>query len=191
MKSLEMKSFTWLTFAMAGALVLPGCAGSGAVKPVNGGGTTVQSARGSAMFVPADMDTAADFTRMAATIRQGLQPGGRWALATPQEKDAINDKLGVMQGAFDQFGSVARMDQRTRLQLFNDQEAINAILSRREDQRIVCRQTTITGSLLPYTECMTQGQRRRQAEATGAAYQQLKSTLDQTPDHKPLTGTKP
>lgn len=186
-----MKSPGFLIFAMVGALVLQGCAATGDVKPAPRAEAPVRPPQGAVMFSAADTATKAGFEEAAAEIRKEIAPGGKWANTTDAERKSIDADLDRMQALFDQFGSVAGMDQPARLELFNSQEAINAILTQRDDQRIICRKINISGSLLPVTHCMTNAQVKQQALDTQSAYQGLKSQLDQTPDHIVPAGSRP
>jgi hypothetical protein len=63
-----------------------------------------------------------------------------------------------MQSLFDKYGTVAQMDESTKVQLFNDQEAVNAILNHNDSNRLVCEHIAPLGSNIPKTVCRTYGE---------------------------------
>src|SRR5690348_3710884 len=79
-----------------------------------------------------------DFMAVAAAVRQQMAPGGRWEYANNMEKEQVNRDLNDMQSLFDKYGSTDKMDSNTKMQLVNDQEAVNEILTKRDDNHIVC-----------------------------------------------------
>lgn len=95
------------------------------------------------------------FTAVAATVRQDMQPGGRYEFVDSKEREDVNVHLNDMQGLLDKYGTVAQMDQDAKTRLFNDQEAVNGVLTRRDDQRLVCENTAPLGSHIPRTTCQT------------------------------------
>jgi len=60
-----------------------------------------------------------------------------------------------MQSLLNKSGTVARMDYDKRIQLYNDQEVVNAILTRRDDERLVCESSPPLGSHSPRISCRT------------------------------------
>lgn len=107
-------------------------------------------------------DNKAAFEAVAAAVRQQLNPGGRWEYTSKLEKEQVNQRLDDMQALFDQFGTVAQMNDATRARLFNDQEAVNEILTKRDDQHLICTEETPTGSHIPKRICRTYGEIRRE-----------------------------
>ena len=73
------------------------------------------------------------------------------------------------------------MNDATKTELFNDQEAINGILTKDDSNRVVCSYERPLGSLIPQKTCRTYGEiQRQQHEAQQDAYRrefvpQLKS----------------
>ena len=54
-----------------------------------------------------------------------------------------------------------KMDTNTKVKLLNDQEAINSILAKRDNNRVICERSAPTGSLLPKSSCRTYGEIER------------------------------
>jgi hypothetical protein len=118
--------------------------------------TSVQAAKVKPMSVKAD--TKAEFEAVSAEVHKQMAPGGRFEFVTKDEASDLNNHLDDMQSLYDKFGTVSQMDGNSKVQLFNDQEAVNAILTRRDSDRLVCENTAPTGSLIPKTTCHTYGE---------------------------------
>lgn len=111
-------------------------------------------------------DTKAKFDLVAAEVRNQLVPGGRFEFVTKEEYAALNNSLGSMGALFGKFETVARMDRDAKIALFNDQEVGNAILKRRDAERMICRSELPTGSHIPTTKCRTYGDIQREQTDT-------------------------
>ena len=102
-------------------------------------------------------DNKADFTAVVAAVKAQMVPGGRYEFVSSPERNKIDTSLTEMQSFFDQFETVAAMDKDTKFQLYVDQEDVNAILTRRDDRRMVCTSERPMGSLIPKRTCRTYG----------------------------------
>ncbi|HJU09067.1 MAG TPA: hypothetical protein VJ727_11375 [Rhodanobacteraceae bacterium] len=109
-------------------------------------------------------DNKAAFESVAAAVRQQLQPGGRWEYTSKLEKEQVNQRLDDMQALFEQFGTVNKMDQNTKARLFNDQEAVNEILTKRDDRHLVCESVEPIGTHIPQRVCRTYGDIRHEQD---------------------------
>jgi hypothetical protein len=118
--------------------------------------TTIVNASTTEKVVKAD--NKASFAVVMTEVQKQLEPGGRYQFATEKERAVIISNLGDMQSLFDKFGTVSAMDQNSKVQLFNDQELVNATLTRRDSNRLVCEHTAPLGSMIPRTTCRTYGQ---------------------------------
>ncbi len=96
-----------------------------------------------------------DFTAVAAAVRQQMVPGGRYEFVDKHERAKVDAGLSDMQSLFDKYDTVAKMSQSAKVQLFNDQETVNAILTRRDDKRLICESIAPVGSHIPRTTCRT------------------------------------
>jgi hypothetical protein len=117
-------------------------------------------------------DTRDKFEAVAADVRNEMQSGGRYEYVTADERKTIDTKLTEISALFDKNGSVADMSQDTKVQLFNDQEIVNSILTHRDRDRVICQNTAPIGSHIPVTTCHTYGQEVEAREGT-------KNQLDQ------------
>jgi hypothetical protein len=107
-------------------------------------------------------DNKAAFTEVMGTVQQQLVPGGRYEFVDSTERAEVDAKLNDMKALFDQYGTVAQMDSSSKARLFTDQEDVNAILTRRDDRRVICKSERPIGSLLPKRTCRTYGEIERE-----------------------------
>jgi hypothetical protein len=124
-------------------------------------------------------DNAAKFSSVTTNVQKEMLPGGRFEFVESNERGTVNARLADMQALFDKHGVVAQMDMQTKVQLFNDQEAVNAILTRRDDDRLVCAHDAPLGTHIQRTTCQTYGEieRQRRRDVDDMA------TLKQVPDY--------
>ena len=81
------------------------------------------------------------------------------------DRDAVRGALGRIEAAVAGKASISELDDATRVEVFNDQELINTILTQAaEDSRMVCRREKKLGSNMPTNVCMTVAERRRAME---------------------------
>jgi hypothetical protein len=164
--------------AVIGVLVLQGCAETGGVVSDSSTQTPVAQASAptantSAATVPEEngkpvvkADSKDNFEAVVAAIRQQMQPGGRWQYIDKKERAIVDGSFADMGKLYDQFGSVDKMDQNAKLRLLADQSTVNAILTRKDGDRLICETVRPVGSHLPVKTCKTYAQ--IQAEQHGA-----------------------
>lgn len=170
-----MKNLLWLVCAaMVGVLGLQGCAstgamGSNAMQPANSSAPiSVQPASvpaASRIPIPQEngkpvvkADSKQNFEAIVAAIHQQMQPGGRWQYIDKNERATIDGSFADMGKLYDQFGSVDKMDQNAKVRLLADQSTINAILTRKDGDRLICQSEMPVGSHLPVKTCKTYSQ---------------------------------
>lgn len=133
-----MKLRACVLMLFAGAVILP-------ALPIQAGGADVAIKAAS----KDDLSAATD------AVHKQMVPGGRYEFVTTAERGEVDAKLADMQAMFDRSASVATMNQETKIRLFNDQETVNAILTKRDGDRRICKSSAPTGSLIPKTSCHT------------------------------------
>jgi len=174
---------------MIGSLVLQGCAATSSTRsdaaPAAGvpAQTAASAASGSKLAgatVPESdgkpviaADTKDNFDAVAAAIRQEMQSGGRFAFVSKTGRQTVDTKLSDMGNLFSQYGSVQKMDPAAQKRLLGDQNSINEVLARYDNNRRVCWQETPVGTHFPKTVCRTLGQIQNERENS-------KQNLDQT-----------
>lgn len=156
--------------------VLQGCASTGgaqqaapAVAPAPSGPVSPSDAALAATPVGKPVvkaDTKDNFEAVVAAIQKQMQPGGRWQFIDKNERATIDGNFSDMRQLYDRFGGVDKMDQAAKVRLLADQSSVNAILTKRDGERLVCRNEIPVGSHLPVQTCKTYAQ--RQMEERGA-----------------------
>jgi hypothetical protein len=107
-------------------------------------------------------DNKDDFTAVVAAVHQQMLPGGHYEFTSKKDRADIDTQFGEMQSLFDKYGSVDRMDEKSKVQLFNDQQAVNAVLTHNDSNRLICERVASVGSNLPKTTCRTYGEIRQE-----------------------------
>jgi len=103
-------------------------------------------------------DTKDEFAAVADHVRQQMAPGGRFDSIPKNDQQTVTRDLSSMESLCDKFGKVDAMDQPSKVELFNNQSEVNAILTRHDGDRQVCEQVKPMGSNIPKTVCKTQRQ---------------------------------
>ncbi len=106
-------------------------------------------------------DTKDRFATVSSWVQQEMRPGGRYAHVTATERSTVEGKLAEMGGLLDKHGSVDQMNDAEKTEMFNSQEQVNAILAKRDGDRLICKSVAPVGSHIPVTTCRT----ARQMEA--------------------------
>jgi hypothetical protein len=120
-------------------------------------------------------ETKDKFTEVAADVRKEMEDGGRYEYMKVDERKTVDQKLTEMETLFSQNDSVQTMKQDTKIKLFNDQEVVNSILTRRDRDRVICKNEAPIGSHIPVTTCHTYGQEVEAREATHNQLDQWKN----------------
>ncbi|MGH8154129.1 MAG: hypothetical protein ACREP0_02655 [Rhodanobacteraceae bacterium] len=130
-------------------------------------------------------DTKDNFEAVQAAIRKQMQPGGRWQYVDVKERATIDGNFADMQKLFDQYGSVDKMDTNAKMRLVNDQSSINAILTKKDGDKLICQSETPVGSHLPVRTCKTFAQvqaENRQAQQSLMQLEQQGRTQNVNPN---------
>lgn len=169
-----MKTYFRVTLAATiGVLVLQGCAETGATRANTAPAAAAPAAAApvgatppaSTTAVPEEngkpvvkADTAENFQAIVAAIHQQMQPGGRWQYIDQPERATVDGSFADMQMLYDKFGSVGKMDQAAKGRLLADQNTVNAILTRKDGDRLICETHMPVGSHFPVKTCKTYAQ---------------------------------
>jgi hypothetical protein len=103
-------------------------------------------------------DTREKFQAVADDVRKEMEPGGRYEYVKAKERATIEQSLAEMDALFTASGGVEKMKQDDKVKLFNDQEVVNSILTRRDKDRVICEDKPKLGSHVRTTGCHTYGQ---------------------------------
>lgn len=140
------------------------------------------SDKGKVIEKPVIADSPEAFAQQAAWIEQEMQPAGRYEFTKPADKQRVKVLLSEMSGMLQRAGSVASMDQETRVRMFNDQEEVNGLLKHNDANRLVCESHQPVGSHIPVTTCHTFRQIEAAHNPLGAGH------LDSSRQCNALTG---
>lgn len=103
-------------------------------------------------------NTKDEFAAVADHVRQQMSPGGRFDSLNQDEQATVGRDLSAMESLYDKFGTVDSMDQAAKVDLYNKQSEVNALLTRHDGDREVCEQVKPMGSNIPKTVCKTKRQ---------------------------------
>lgn len=130
-------------------------------------------------------NTKDEFATVADHVRQQMGAGGRFEFVDKTGQDTVNRDLSAMQSLFDKFGTVDAMDPPSKVELYNHQSEVNAILTRNDADRQVCEQVKPMGSNIPKTMCKTN---RQIQEESGVAQRYLRDEKQVQPQKGPMSG---
>lgn len=120
---------------------------------------------------------ASRFEAQRVSIEKALDDGGTYGEFSSTERREVLAALARIQETLGPSGDAGQLNERQKLQVFNDQELINNILTRADDDsRLVCRREKKTGTHLASNQCLTVAERERAAE-------HARDTLTRTPPH--------
>lgn len=103
-------------------------------------------------------DTVDTFHATAESVRQEMQPGGRYQYVKPEERTKVDVALADMSMLFAEHHSVAEMNQDAKVKLSNDQALVNAILQQRDGDRVICKNESPIGAHRAVMKCRTYAQ---------------------------------
>jgi hypothetical protein len=103
-------------------------------------------------------ETKERFAEISQNVRREMDTGGKYEFVPLDERTKIDKSFDEMTGLFDQYGSVSAMNQDAKVKLFNDQEVVNSILTKRDRDRVICTNKAPLGSHIPQTSCHTYAQ---------------------------------
>jgi hypothetical protein len=94
-------------------------------------------------------------------VRADIQAGEVYSEISPEDRSQVVAALDRMSEVIGE-GNAESLPPEKRLQVFNDQELVNNLLTKaRSDSRLICRREKTVGSNLPTTQCATVAQRER------------------------------
>ena len=100
-------------------------------------------------------DTKETFATVSEWVHKEMGTGGRYAHVSASERSAVDAKLAEMGTLLDKHGSVAQMNDADKTLMFNNQEQVNAILAKRDGDRLICKSVAPIGSHIPVKTCKT------------------------------------
>ena len=103
-------------------------------------------------------ETKEAFADISQNVRRQMDTGGKYEFVPPDERTKIDKSFGEMTALFDQFDTVSAMNQDAKVKLFNNQEIVNSILTKRDRDRVICVNQAPIGSHIRQTSCHTYAQ---------------------------------
>lgn len=103
-------------------------------------------------------ETKESFADLSQNVRREMDHGGKYEFVPPDERVKIDKSFGEMTALFDQYGTVSAMNQDAKVKLYNNQEIVNSILTKRDRDRVICESKAPVGSHIRQTSCHTYAQ---------------------------------
>ena len=117
-------------------------------------------------IIPSEKLSPGDFDAFAASLRGEMDPPGRFQWVTDEERTRVLKALDEMGRILEGHETVAELRETDKVALLNAQEVANAILTKRDKDRVICERRVIVGSHFPQSVCETYGEKMtRTAEA--------------------------
>lgn len=98
--------------------------------------------------------TSETFEQQAAAVRREMEPPGRYDQLSVANRRAVEDQLNVISEILKKRGSSQAMTGSEKVDVFNMQERINALLTGRDDHQI-CKVDSKTGSHFKSKVCVS------------------------------------
>ncbi|GAB3361221.1 hypothetical protein [Lysobacter tyrosinilyticus] len=103
------------------------------------------------------------FAAQRTTIEQELKEGGAYAAIDSAARAEVLAALQRISAVLDRNSDTSNLSSADQVQVFNDQELINSILTKAaKESRVVCERQVRRSSHISDTRCMTVAERRRQ-----------------------------
>ena len=115
-------------------------------------------------IIPVERLQPAQFDAFAASLRGEMDPPGRFQWVTDEERTKVLRALDEMGRILEGHESVAELRETDKVALLNAQEVANAILTRRDRDRLICERRVIVGSHFPQSVCETYGEKMTRTE---------------------------
>lgn len=95
-------------------------------------------------------------------VRRDLAEGKTYSEISLDQRSKVEEALVRVSSAFERYPDLQKMPEADKVAVFNDQETINAILTKAgEDSRLICKREKTIGSHMSNSNCMTAAARRR------------------------------
>lgn len=107
------------------------------------------------------LNVAMPFSEQAQQIRKDLY-GETYSEISSVDRQSVADALQRMEALIGAEPDTSRLKEADKVQLFNDQELVNTVLTKaRADSRVVCKREMAMGSHRTVSQCLTVAERRR------------------------------
>ncbi len=120
-------------------------------------------------YITARKIEPARLPELARILDQEMQVGGRFAFVTVREREQVEAALADMATILRDKQSTTDLTDDERVRLLNAQERANAILTRRDGERLICERRTRVGTHHRDTVCETYAERMKRLDQTQEA----------------------
>jgi hypothetical protein len=111
------------------------------------------------------LDLSGSFEAQRSAIMSALGDGKTYSEISANDRQRVTASLSRISSLLGGAGSVEELPGATRVEVFNEQELVNTVLTQaREDSRLVCTREKKVGSHRTTNNCMTVAERRRARE---------------------------
>jgi hypothetical protein len=111
-------------------------------------------------------DSRTAFDDQALAIRKQMEAGGHYEFVSAAERKEVEDGLAHVAAILARHDDPAAITDKERLELYQAQENVNAVLTRNDGRRVICERRAPTGSRLGKDFCRTFAEQERERRAT-------------------------
>lgn len=105
------------------------------------------------------------FAEQKQNIIAQLADGKTYSEISSKDRGVVTAALDRIEVKLSGVGGVESLTMEQKVEVFNDQEVVNTLLTKaRKDSRLVCKRETTVSSRLPTTQCLTVAERKRAYE---------------------------
>ena len=128
-------------------------------------------------IIPPEKLRPADFDAFAARLRGEMDPPGRFMWVTEEERVKVLKALDEMGRILEGHDNVAELRETDKVALINAQEVANAILTKRDKERLICERRKIVGSQMPQSVCETYGEKMMRTAEARKRYREMEQVI--------------
>ena len=136
----------------------------------------------SVLSIPAlandNTSAAAILSQQAIIQADALKRSGRYKDVSETDLQALLEHQSLVANKLASVESTTQLSERDQITVFNSLEAIEAIINKAENERMVCERYKPIGTNRPTTVCKTVAQRRTEREAAEKSFQRDQQCSD-------------
>ena len=132
-------------------------------------------------MIPREKLEPAAFPALAAAVRGEMVAGGRYEFVTAKEQLKVEAALQEIESTLSGHASTAELSEGERIAVINAQSEANAILTRRNGDRLICERRTIVGTRFPQTVCETYNEKMRRTAYSRERMREFENVILQKP----------
>ena len=121
----------------------------------------------------------ARFAELSTVLETEMRTGGRFEYVTLAERARIDGALQRMGEVMHGKRGLGELSERERVAVFNAQEEINGILTKRDGERLICANKQMVGSHRKFTVCETYAERMARIKGSREQADDLNKRIQQ------------